>query len=97
MPLYEYQCPKGHLFEVVQSVKEKPIAKCSDCSHRAYRVISRPTLLHNRGIYVYDRETKDDITNTQKSILNAPAARVNTLYGSGVNPAAATAHPSYLL
>ncbi|MBI4528880.1 MAG: zinc ribbon domain-containing protein [Deltaproteobacteria bacterium] len=71
MPLYEYECNKGHRFEAVQKVDDKPVAKCSVCSARARRVIARPTLLHNRGIYVFDRETKDDVLRNRPSSLKS--------------------------
>lgn len=29
MPTYEYECKKGHTFEVVQSIKDKPLTKCT--------------------------------------------------------------------
>ena len=38
----------------------------------------------------------DAKTNVGKLISNAPADRVNTLYGRGVKPAAATAQALYL-
>jgi len=71
MPLYEYECVKGHRFEVVQKLNERPLSKCSVCSAKARRVISQPTLLHNRGIYVFDRETKDDILRSRPSSLKS--------------------------
>ncbi len=71
MPLYEYECNRGHRFEAVQKVDEKPVARCSVCSSAARRVISRPTLLHNRGIYVFDRETKDDVLRNRPSSLKS--------------------------
>jgi len=71
MPLYEYECARGHRFEAVQKLKEKPLSKCSVCSARARRIISQPTLLHNRGIYVFDRETKDDVLRSRPSSLKS--------------------------
>lgn len=71
MPLYEYLCARGHRFEAVQKVSEKPLNKCAVCSSRARRVLSQPTLLHNRGIYVFDRETKDDVLRTRPSSLRS--------------------------
>jgi putative FmdB family regulatory protein len=71
MPLYEYQCVKGHRFEAVQKVNEKPLKKCKRCSAKAHRMLSQPTLLHNRGIHVFDRETKDDILRSRPSSLKS--------------------------
>ena len=43
-----------------------------------------------------DLLTAEAKTNIGKLILNAPADRVKTLYGKGVNPATATAQALYL-
>lgn len=71
MPLYEYECARGHRFEAVQKATEKPVAKCSVCPAKARRVISRPTLLHNRGIHVFDRVTQDDVLRSRPSSLKS--------------------------
>ena len=71
MPLYEYECAKGHRFEAIQRVREKPLRRCSVCSAAAKRAISQPTLLHNRGIHVFDRVTKDDALRSRPSSLKS--------------------------
>lgn len=71
MPLYEYECAKGHRFEAVEKVSDRPAAKCVVCSAKARRVISQPTLLHNRGIHVFDRVTKDDALRSRPSSLKS--------------------------
>jgi putative FmdB family regulatory protein len=71
MPLYEYECAKGHRFEAIQKVSERPLKQCSICSAKAKRAISQPTLLHNRGIHVFDRVTKDDALRNRPSSLKS--------------------------
>jgi putative FmdB family regulatory protein len=71
MPLYEYECAKGHRFEAVEKVSDKPAARCAVCSAKARRVISQPTLLHNRGVHVFDRVTKDDALRSRPSSLKS--------------------------
>jgi putative FmdB family regulatory protein len=71
MPLYEYECSKGHRFEAIQKVTDKPLSKCMSCAAAARRTISRPTLLHNRGVHVFDRVTKDDALRTRPSSLKS--------------------------
>jgi putative FmdB family regulatory protein len=71
MPMYEYECARGHRFESIQNVREKPLKRCSICSAAAKRAISRPTLLHNRGIHVFDRVTKDDALRSRPSSLKS--------------------------
>ena len=50
---------------------DKPLAKCGACSAKAQRIISRPTLLHNRGIHVFDRQTQDDVLRSRPSSLKS--------------------------
>ena len=72
MPLYEYECNSaGHIFEVVQKVNEAPVRKCQICSGKVHRIISRPTLLHNAGMWVFNRDTKDDVLRTRPSSLKS--------------------------
>lgn len=42
MPLYEYQCTKGHHFEVQQSMSDAPLDRCltRGCRAKAERLIS---------------------------------------------------------
>jgi putative FmdB family regulatory protein len=71
MPLYEYQCAKGHRFEAIQKVADKPLKRCAICSGVAKRAISQPTLLHNRGVHVFDRVTQDDALRARPSSLKS--------------------------
>ena len=73
MPLYEYECdsPRHHTFEVVQKVSEPPVRKCQVCSGKVHRIISRPTLLHNAGMWVFNRDTKDDVLRSRPSSLKS--------------------------
>ena len=71
MPLYEYECAKGHRFEAIQKLHEKPLKKCTIGAAVARRAISQPTLLHNRGIHVFDRVTKDDALRSRPSSLKS--------------------------
>ena len=71
MPLYEYECTRGHRFEAIQKVGEKPLKRCYICPATAKRGISQPTLLHNRGIHVFDRVTKDDALRSRPSSLKS--------------------------
>jgi putative FmdB family regulatory protein len=71
MPLYEYECAKGHRFEAIQRVSEKPLKKCAVCTAVVRRAVSQPTLLHNRGVHVFDRVTKDDALRSRPSSLKS--------------------------
>ncbi len=48
MPVYDYKCEKGHRFEVVQSMSDKPLKKCEECGAKAERVLHAPAI-HFKG------------------------------------------------
>ena len=61
MPLYEDQRAKGHRFEAIQKVSERPLRKCGLCSAGAGAPIPHHSFLQIRGrLHVFDRVTKDD-------------------------------------
>jgi len=71
MPLYEYQCAKGHRFEALEKISDPPLKRCERCAAPARRTVSQPTLLHNRGVHVFDRVTKDDALRDRPSSLKS--------------------------
>jgi len=71
MPLYEYHCSQGHRFEALQKVNAKPLKRCDICAGSAKRAISQATLLHNRGVHVFDRVTKEDALRDRPSSLKS--------------------------
>lgn len=56
MPTYEYECPSGHTFELVQRITGRAGAKCPECGKRAVRRISGGAALifKGSGFYITD-------------------------------------------
>jgi len=56
MPTYEYRCEKGHPFEQIQKMSDKPVAKCPKCGAKAVRVISggQGLIFKGSGFYITD-------------------------------------------
>jgi len=56
MPTYEYLCPDGHPFELVQRITDKPRAKCPTCGKAAARRISGGAglIFKGSGFYITD-------------------------------------------
>jgi putative FmdB family regulatory protein len=56
MPTYEYLCPEGHEFELIQKMSEKPRAKCPVCGRMATRQISGGAglVFKGSGFYITD-------------------------------------------
>jgi len=60
MITYRYRCKKeGHVFEVMQSIKDEPLKTCRFCSGEVERVIFTPTVMVKRDLFeISDREEK---------------------------------------
>lgn len=56
MPTYEYRCPKGHEFEVVQRITDRTRAKCPRCGQVAERQMSGGAglIFKGSGFYITD-------------------------------------------
>lgn len=61
MPTYDYECPKGHRFEVIQRMSDKPTATCPKCKARARRQISGGAgfLFKGQGFYITDYRSEE--------------------------------------
>ena len=71
MPMYEYQCPKGHRFEKIEKFSAAPIQKCPQCGAKAERQISRSAVkFKGSGWYVTDyggKSSSGESANTDKT------------------------------
>ena len=52
MPIYEYRCRNGHLFEVFQSISDDPVSVCEECGAPVERVF-HPVAVHFKGSGFY--------------------------------------------
>jgi putative FmdB family regulatory protein len=48
MPIYEYKCAKGHVFDVIQRMSDDPLTECQECGAPAERVL-HPVAIHFKG------------------------------------------------
>lgn len=48
MPIYEYKCENGHVFEAIQKMTDEPLRECQECGASASRVLSAPAI-HFKG------------------------------------------------
>ena len=55
MPIYEYKCKKGHVFEVMQSFSDDPLSKCEVCGAPVQRVY-HPVSVHFKGSGFYNTD-----------------------------------------
>jgi putative FmdB family regulatory protein len=55
MPIYEYRCENGHLFEVMQKITEDPVTVCGECGASVQRVF-HPIAVHFKGSGFYNTD-----------------------------------------
>jgi len=55
VPIYEYKCDNGHLFDVMQRMSEDPLTKCQECGAPAVRVLHSPAV-HFKGSGFYNTD-----------------------------------------
>jgi putative FmdB family regulatory protein len=59
MPIYEYKCTKGHVFEVRQSFTDEPLTKCEVCGAPVQKVFHSVSVhFKGSGFYNTDYGTK---------------------------------------
>ena len=53
MPIYEYRCPKGHVFERFQRMSDPPPEVCETCGEGPVEVVLYPVAVHFKGSGFY--------------------------------------------
>jgi putative FmdB family regulatory protein len=69
MPIYEYRCENGHLFEVMQKMSDAPVTACATCGATVQRVF-HPIAVHFKGSGFYNT---DYGTSKRKREMDASA------------------------
>ena len=55
MPIYEYKCDNGHVFDVIQRMVDEPLTECQECGAPAVRVLHSPAV-HFKGSGFYNTD-----------------------------------------
>jgi putative FmdB family regulatory protein len=79
MPIYEYKCPDGHVFEMFHGISEPPPEACPVCGKSPVTRVLHPVAVHFKGSGFYstdygrggrkrdgDRPEKSDTGGTKK-------------------------------
>ena len=56
MPLYEYKCPNGHLFEVMHGMTEEGPSVCEACGEGPLQLVLHPVAVHYKGSGFYSTD-----------------------------------------
>jgi len=55
VPIYEYKCENGHVFDVMQRMADDPLTECQECTAPAVRVLHSPAV-HFKGSGFYNTD-----------------------------------------
>lgn len=55
VPIYEYKCENGHVFDVIQKMSDEPLTECQECGAPAVRVL-HPVAVHFKGSGFYNTD-----------------------------------------
>ena len=55
VPIYEYRCENGHLFDVMQRMSDDPLTACIDCGAPVQKVLNAPAI-HFKGSGFYNTD-----------------------------------------
>jgi hypothetical protein len=89
VPVYDYKCEKGHRFEVVQSMSDKPLKKCEECGAKAERVLHAPAIhfkgsgFHNTDYGTKKRPVGGDSSGGEKKSSGGDSASASAPSGGG--------------
>jgi putative FmdB family regulatory protein len=53
MPIYEYRCPNGHVFELFQRMSDEPPKTCPTCEEGPVERVLYPVAVHFKGSGFY--------------------------------------------
>ena len=56
MPIYEYKCPQGHVFELFQRMSDQPPAACEICGEGPVERVLYPVAVHFKGSGFYSTD-----------------------------------------
>jgi len=56
VPIYEYRCPNGHVFEVFQRMDDPPPTSCETCGASPMEKVLFPIAVHFKGSGFYSTD-----------------------------------------
>ncbi|CAN5702091.1 hypothetical protein BH18ACT11_BH18ACT11_01370 [soil metagenome] len=67
MPIYEYKCENGHVFDVMQKLSEEPLTSCVECGAPVRKVLHPVGIsFKGSGFYSTDYNKKGPKETTTK-------------------------------
>ena len=93
MPIYEYKCENGHVFDVMQKLAEDPLTSCVECGAPVRKVL-HPVGISFKGSGFYSTdyskkgstETTSKDTSTNGDSKSGPADKKSQEKSAGSSP-----------
>ena len=70
MPIYEYKCENGHVFDVMQKLSEDPLSTCVECGAPVRKVL-HPVSIAFKGSGFYSTDYKNGSSKTEPATNGA--------------------------
>ena len=68
MPIYEYKCENGHVFDVMQKLSEDPLSSCVECGAPVRKVLHPVNIaFKGSGFYSTDYKSSSQKAETTKN------------------------------
>jgi len=74
MPIYEYKCPNGHLFEVFHGMTESGPEVCEVCGAAPLQIVLHPVAVHYKGSGFYSTDYGKGKKKEKEGGDSAPAS-----------------------
>ena len=73
MPIYEYKCENGHVFDVMQKLSDDPLTSCIECGAPVRKVL-HPVSISFKGSGFYSTDYKSEGSEKAKTSKNGEAS-----------------------
>jgi putative FmdB family regulatory protein len=74
MPIYEYKCENGHVFDVMQKMSEDPLSTCVQCGAPVRKVLHPVGIsFKGSGFYSTDYSSKANKTDSASNGESKPS------------------------
>ena len=94
MPIYEYKCENGHVFDVMQKMSEDPLSSCIECGAPVRKVLHPVSIsFKGSGFYSTDYSEKGPKEAARKDASKSANGSRSEEKKSKENPAESSTSP----
>jgi putative FmdB family regulatory protein len=77
VPIYEYRCPQGHLFELFQRISDPPPKVCEVCGQEPVERVLYPVAVHFKGSGFYSTDYGRGARKKEKEAAASDGAKTD--------------------